>query len=627
MMVNKTAIDYNRFCISVVRPTPIEILPHYQPLCKKPNPQKIKKRNERYPMNEMTKTSIFIGIAVVLLLFAWLVQQREHGIGTEDIIGTQLLKDFKDPSQIKELQIVKYVPETGDLIEFRVAEVNGKWCLPSHQNYPADAEEQMGRVASDFIDQQVLNVAYGDSGSTDVREMHRTFGVLDPESKSLGVGDGVGVKVKFTGENRRILAALLIGKEVENTGGRQSYVRVPGQNAVYVMAINKNNLSTKFDDWVEKNLLDISSYDLQSVRMQDYSTDLVETQQGELAMMPLFHSSYKVHYDAMTLGEKWRLDTLQRIDQTTGERVHVTLAPEEMLNESKLEEMRQAFDDLKIIDVLRKPESVASAQRAGEVFVTSSDDIKVLYNVGLISDLRQTVDGQMAIRIYARQGEAFIEMKDGIVYHLMFGNLTGTNIAENASSPTPDADGESTSDIGISAATNVLSANRYLMILTEFDESIIVKPAPLPLTQVPTEGDEEEIARLKVKRESEERYNKQQEDEFADKVEAGKRRVQELNRRFADWFFVISDDVFKKIHVTDSDLITRPGAALPDPSRDAILDDMIRPFNFDQFPDPLEGWDVPVEPAPPSDAPETTDEPAPVDEPAAVVTLEETETE
>jgi hypothetical protein len=568
-------------------------------------------------MNEITKTTIFIGIAVVLLLFAWLVQLRDRSGHSDDMIGKRLLEDFKDPSQIKELQIVKYIPETGDLIDFRVAEVNGVWCLPSHQNYPADAEEQMGRVASDFTDQQVLNIAYSDAGGADVRDMHTTFGVLDPESKTPGLGDGVGVKVKFTGENQRILASLIIGKEVENTGGRQSYVRVPGQNTVYVMAINKNNLSTKFDDWVEKNLLDISSFDLQAVRMQDYTTEEVETPQGEIAMAPLFHSYFKVKYDPMTLGEKWRLEILQRFDPATGQRVDVMLAPEEILNESKLEEMRLAFDDLKIIDVLRKPESIASAQRANDVFVTSSDDIRVLYNVGFITDLRQTVDGQMAVRLYSRQGEAFIEMQDGIVYHLMFGNLTGTNIAEHAQASV-STDAESTSDGTTTAATNVLSANRYLMILAEFDESIIEKPAPVPLTEVPDDGDEEEIARLKARRESEERHNRQQEDEYNTAIEAGKRRAQELNQRFADWFFVIADEVFKKIHVTDSDLIARPGAAQPDPAREAILNETIRNFDFGGFPDPLEGYAEPVAPALPVDEVVPLEESDAVEEPESV---------
>ncbi len=528
-------------------------------------------------MNEITKTSIFIAIALVLLLFAWLVQPRERSHETNDLIGRELLENFKDPSQIKELRIVKYIPDTGDLVDFRVAEVDGKWCLPSHQNYPADADTQMGLVASDFVDRKVLDVAYKDTGSPNVREMHATYGVIDPNSKNPGAGDGVGVKVIFTGPNRRVLAALIIGKEVENTNGMHSYVRVPEQNTVYVMAINKDHLSTKFDDWIEKNLLDISSYDLDSVRMQDYSTDLVETEQGA-AMVPLFHSYYKVDYDPMTLGEKWRLDILQRQDPKTGQRVNVTLAPEETVNEKKLEDMRQAFDDLKIIDVLRKPETIASAQREGKPPFKTEEDVNVLQDVGFILHASQTEDGKAFYRFYTRQGEAFIDMKDGIVYHLLFGNLTGTNIAENANAPAPGESGEQAAGASATAATNVLSANRYLMILAEFDASIVEKPAPIPLTEVPAEGDEQELAKLKQQRESDERHNKQLEDEYNAAIEAGKRRAAELNLRFADWFYVISDEVFKKIHLIDSELVITPGQPAPDSGRDAALDGVIQNF-------------------------------------------------
>jgi len=439
----------------------------------------------------------------------------------------------------------------------------------------------MGLVASSFLDRKVLDIPFHDTGVSDVRKMHETFGVIDPSSKSLGSGDSVGVKVTFTGDNKRTLATLIIGKEVEGTNGMHSYVRVPEQNTVYVMEINKDNLSTKFDDWIKKNLLDISSFDLKSIRMQDYSTDVVETEQG-LTVAPTFHSYYKVGYNAMGLGDKWQLDILQRADAATGQRVAVTLSPEEMLNEEKLEEMRQAFDDLKIIDVLRKPETIASAQRAGEHFIKTLDDIEILQNVGYMMHARETADGGTAFQLYSRQGGVSIEMNDGIVYNLMFGNLTGTSIAENANASTSGTVGENAAETtagdstntGTSAATNVLSANRYLMIMAEFDESLVKKDALLPLSEIPTEGEEAEIARIKQDRESAERENQRREAEFNSTIEVGKSRAKELNARFADWFFVISDDVFKKIHLTDNELVTQPGTTL----RDAALDRTIAPF-------------------------------------------------
>jgi hypothetical protein len=43
-------------------------------------------------------------------------------------------------------------------------------------------------------------------------------------------------------------------------------------------------------------------------------------------------------------------------------------------------------------------------------------------------------------------------------------------------------------------------------------------------------------------------------------VENAQAKVKELNDRFGDWYYVISDEVFQKIHVTREDLF-KPQAA------------------------------------------------------------------
>ena len=40
-----------------------------------------------------------------------------------------------------------------------------------------------------------------------------------------------------------------------------------------------------------------------------------------------------------------------------------------------------------------------------------------------------------------------------------------------------------------------------------------------------------------------------------------KDRIAEMNNRFADWYYVISNDVYKQIHLTQSDVIKQPEAA------------------------------------------------------------------
>ena len=43
--------------------------------------------------------------------------------------------------------------------------------------------------------------------------------------------------------------------------------------------------------------------------------------------------------------------------------------------------------------------------------------------------------------------------------------------------------------------------------------------------------------------------------DFNAKVKAGQEKVKQLNERFADWYYIISDDTYKKIHLGRKDII------------------------------------------------------------------------
>ena len=58
--------------------------------------------------------------------------------------------------------------------------------------------------------------------------------------------------------------------------------------------------------------------------------------------------------------------------------------------------------------------------------------------------------------------------------------------------------------------------------------------------------------------------NKRKMDEFEEKKKKAQKKVAELNARFGDWYFVISDDVYKKIHLSRSDVITEKESAKKD---------------------------------------------------------------
>jgi hypothetical protein len=62
---------------------------------------------------------------------------------------------------------------------------------------------------------------------------------------------------------------------------------------------------------------------------------------------------------------------------------------------------------------------------------------------------------------------------------------------------------------------------------------------------------------LKAERERIEKENKRKQEEYDQKVADGKKRVGELNNRFADWYYVISDEVYRKIHLNHDELFRK----------------------------------------------------------------------
>lgn len=65
----------------------------------------------------------------------------------------------------------------------------------------------------------------------------------------------------------------------------------------------------------------------------------------------------------------------------------------------------------------------------------------------------------------------------------------------------------------------------------------------------------EEEKRIAIQKE-----NKRRQSDYDDAVKKGQDRVKELNDRFADWYFIISDDVYKKIHLGRADIVQKKAA-------------------------------------------------------------------
>lgn len=562
-------------------------------------------------MNEMKKTVLLVVLGAGALALA-LLSRPSLPVATTDesMVGKLLFPDFKDPTKAANLTIIQYDESVGEPRTFQVAQVNGVWSIPSHHNYPADATEQMGRAASSLMDLKVLQVVDAN------REVHETYGVIDPGEKLPSGAKGVGTRVVVKAANATAttppLLGIIIGKTVQ--GGKNPdlhYVRKLDEDTVYTVEVKTDKLSTKFEDWIEKNLLKMDRFDLKNIEIDAYSVDLVRQRLNQNGLL---------RFDYQDTGENhW---TLGKDTDSNGK--PRKLADDQELNNAKLDEMQRAFDDLKIVDVKPKPKGLSEDLKGTGQLSADRETALSLQSCGFYLI---PVDDK-TLNLFSNEGESRISMKTGVEYLLRFGSLAMTEAAlakeekKEEKKDDPKAKEEKKDDKKDSAST---ARNRYLFITAQFDANAIEKPKlePLPELKKPEAKPEEKKpaekkpdakpeekkpeekkadekkpeekkadakpeakkpeekkaegkpdekkpdakpedkkpepteAEIKVERERIEAANKAKQDEYDAKVKAGKEKVKELNQRFGPWYYVISDEVYQKIHLGRNDVVKK----------------------------------------------------------------------
>ncbi len=503
-------------------------------------------------MNEATKTLIYLGVAAVVLIAAIADRTMSRSGANEVAVSAEIDKplfpDFQDPLKAKSLEIVTFDESQAALKSFKVAQVGGRWVVPSHGNYPADAENQLRDAASGLITIKAIDVA------TDMANEHADLGVIEPSSAKLKVGsEGVGTLVAMQDDKGKDLLRLVIGKQVAGAPD-QRFVRRPNQDRVYVAKVDLEKLPADFDKWIEKDLLKLNALDVSQLTIKDYS--ILPSPGGRYHYFPRMEATVGWNTEA----GNWDLvKLLVRAGQTLRE---TQLGEHEELNKQKLDEMKTALDDLKIVDVQRKPEGLGASLTGGEDLLKYEN---ALADFGFLLVPRAGDKYDIA----ASNGEVLVDMKDGVEYVLRFGKIQG---------------GDTASDEG--------KLNRYLFVTAQLAQSTLQPPELIPETTepaAPAEGneraggggadqeagdgeaasgdadqaedkkpaaseDDEELARIK-------RENQRKLDEYNEKRRKAEQRVAELNARFADWYYVISEDVYKKIHLGRADIIKEAASA------------------------------------------------------------------
>ncbi|GAB4138360.1 MAG: DUF4340 domain-containing protein [Planctomycetota bacterium] len=383
-------------------------------------------------MNEFLKTGLFAAAAVVLLLASALTRPGgvEHKFFSDE--GQAFFPEFTDPLQAAALEVIQFDEDSKAAVPFKVArDDKGIWTIPSHSGYPADARTRMARAAN-----MVIGLSK-DRVISDNPEDHARYGVVDPLDPSTKT-EGRGVRVTLKDKTDTAIAELIVGKEVE---GKMDvhYVRVPDKKRVYATKL-RMDLSTKFEDWIERDLLKASSWDLSRLVFDNYTVDETRGVLVKGEKFALFKDDQ----------QKWKLEGIGDGEET---------------NEDKAREVADGLTQLKIVGVRKKPSFVTADLRAA----TGIDRVLIQRELG-DRGYFFLPDGTLV----SNEGDLFAETKKGIRYTLKFGEIVyGTGKAVTSgegegSKPEPKE--------GETGPPKVEGNHRYLMITAVFDESLLKKP-------------------------------------------------------------------------------------------------------------------------------------------------------
>lgn len=562
-------------------------------------------------MTEASKTITFLITGIVALAAAFMVTSAPSEFDPAEEVG-KMLNEFS-ADKPKSLRIVKPAPNGLELETFEVAEKNGTWIIPSKQDYPADATRQMAAAATALINREILRV------QAETAEDHAALGVLNPSDADLdGDVEDVGTRVTMADVNENTLLDMIIGREVKDFPG-QHYVRNVNQDVVYVVDLDPQPLSTAFSDWIEDDLLKIDPFNIQQVFINDYSAELTPfVVGGRIEMRIDWDRRSQMTLDYSNEDAKWKPVKLLKFTDPQSDPEPIELGENQELNQDKLRELRNGLDDLLIVDIERKPAGLSADLKAGDDFLNNSNE-QSLNNLVMRGFAPVPLEQGGPLEILSSQGEMICTMKNGVEYVLRFGNPASDEgldpadaesdaklnrylfvsvrynedavqepdyadlppLPQGVEEPADDTDenAEGAEDAAASESEDAAAttegqeeeeeeeeAAETDAEATETAESADSTEGEAAAADEAAEGADEAASEtdkpaapdgeaILAERKAIEKENERLKAEYEETLAEGRQQVEELNARFGDWYYVISEDVFQQIHLSLDDVI------------------------------------------------------------------------
>ncbi len=419
-------------------------------------------------MNPANRTLAFVLVAACSVGIAVGAHRmyQPSSVSARTDVGTAFYPDFEDSTAATYLGVAAFNPETSRVDEFRVERRDGRWVIPSHHNYPADAKDRLARTAASMI-----GITRGQLVDTTAAS-HERLNLIDPLTKDATGTEGRGSRITLKAGDT-VLTDLIIGKKEDVPGADRYYVRRADEDRVYLTEI-RPNLTTKFTDWIQPNVLDVTASTFRQIDIQRYTVEF----NGPRGVLQEGVSS-ELSRDSST--DEWKLKDL----------------PEGMkLKTSVVNQIVSALADIKIVGVRAKTSGIAAAFRGDAKVPVTSVDIYDMQDKGYF----QLPNGELR----SKEGDFFASTSEGITYALRFGSIVSGDdvdieigdskqLTEEEAKKALEAGADSKSESAEKAAAensqddSPKKENRFLFVTAMLDERSLgtapvepVKPTPPP---------------------------------------------------------------------------------------------------------------------------------------------------
>ena len=444
----------------------------------------------------MKALTIILGLlAAVTLYVAWF--QRAADPSTALVKeGTVIGVDQADPADVADIRVASWDDTGSKVSEFRVQKKSGSWVIPSHFDYPADGATRVGRTAG------LLNVKRG-KFVTDDAKLHEELGVIDPTNEQLAASAKErGKRVTLKDQSGRALIDVVIGKQ-DQEGGSGYFVREADSSEVYSAQLTMD-LSTKFIDWVEPDLLKLKREDIRTIAIRDYTVDEVR---GSITP---------------------RSDTELVRPTAEGDWTSPQTPADKRVAKAGVDGLLGEITGMRLVGI--RPFQAEWLQQRG-FFLSPSPELMSRKGAVVVD-----VGGGRTMALVGNEGELNVTTKDGLNYHLLFGEIAlgDDEDKEAGSKKKPDAKPVDPAKPDAAAeAKPEAGHNRYMVVFVSHDPALDdeAKAAAATPAAPPSDG---EPAKPKA-------------DLAAEHVKLAAKR----NARYLAYFYVISNGTFDNL---------RPGA-------------------------------------------------------------------